>query len=211
MASTRRTYSHSHCFANIFSPLIVLLIAIRPSQTEAQLQDPPVFATSTTVPTLVADPTDGDVGLLPAPAPLSAVPSATDGAGYDSQQDGDRGILNYYFLLLAVFIIIIFIGYWAVARRRRNRLLRLQSLQQSALARDVHTWPGSGRGLGPRWRTAGADTSMEEGLDERGEAPPPYLKEPEPVHHNGREEMELQHMPRQEGKPPEYHEGPSGS
>ena len=57
---------------------------------------------------------------------------------------------------------------------------------------------------------AEADSRVEEGLDERGEAPPPYLKEPDPVHHDGREGVELHDMSRHEGKPPDYEAGPSG-
>ena len=195
-----------------FPILALLFFAIPPPQSYAQLQHPPAAATSTgdDGPTLVANPTNGDTILTPSSAALSAIPSATDGAGYNPEDDGDKGILNYYFLLLAVFIIIIIIAYWSIARRRRNRLIRLRDNQQSALARDVETWPGRRRGVGARWINAGADATVEEGLDERGEAPPPYLKEPEPAHLDAREGVELHNMPAQEGKPPDYDAGPSG-
>ena len=195
-----------------FSIVTILLFAIKPSQIYAQLQHPPALATSTNSdgPTLIAYPTNGDTILTPTSAALSAIPSATDGAGYNPEDDGDKGILNYYFLLLAVFIIIIIIAYWSIARRRRNRLIQLRDNQQSALARDVETWPGRRRGVGARWRNAEEDNAVEEGLDERGEAPPPYLKEPEPAHLDAREEVELHNMPTQEGKPPDYDAGPSG-
>ena len=196
-----------------FSIVTILLFAIHPSQICAQLQHPPALATSTDSdggPTLIAYPTNGDTVLTPTSAALSAIPSATDGADYNPEDDGDKGILNYYFLLLAVFIIIIIIAYWSIARRRRNRLIRLRDNQQSALARDVETWPGRRRGVGARWRNAGEEPAAEEGLDERGEAPPPYLKEPEPAHLDAREGVELHNMPAQEGKPPDYDAGPSG-
>ena len=197
---------------NAFSIVTILLFTTKPSQIYAQLQHPPALATSTDSdsPTLIAYPTNGDTILTPTSAALSAIPSATDGAGYNPEDNGDKGILNYYFLLLAVFIIIIIIAYWSIARRRRNRLIRLRDNQQSALARDVETWPGRRRGVGARWRNAREDNAVEEGLDERGEAPPPYLKEPEPAHLDAREEVELHNMPAQEGKPPDYDAGPSG-
>ena len=195
-----------------FSILTLLFFAIQPPHIYAQLQHPPAIATSTgdDGPTFIANPTNGDTILTPTSPALTAIPSTTDSADYNPEADGDKGILNYYFLLLAVFIIIIIIAYWSIARRRRNRLIRLRDNQQSALARDVETWPGRRRGVGARWRNAGADTTVEEGLDERGEAPPPYLKEPEPAHLDVREEMELHNMPPQEGKPPDYDAGPSG-
>lgn len=81
-----------------------------------------------------------------------------------------------------------------------------RSVQQSALAQDLQTWSGRRRGVG-RWRGPAGETRAEEGLDERGEAPPPYLKEPEPVHQGrGDEEVELHDMSRAEGKPPNYGE-----
>ena len=192
--------------------LTLLLCAIQLPQIYAQLQYPAAAATSTADdgPTLIANPTDGDTILTPTSTALSAIPSATDDAAYNPEGDGDKGILNYYFLLLAVFIIIIIIAYWSIARRRRNRLIRLRDNQQSALARDVETWPGRRRGVGARWRNVGVDPTVEEGLDERGEAPPPYLKEPEPAHLDTREGVELHNMPPQEGKPPDYDAGPSG-
>ena len=49
-----------------------------------------------------------------------------------------------------------------------------------------------------------------EGLDERGEAPPPYVKEPERVHlgevGRGRENEERGVMSGEMGKPPDYME-----
>lgn len=41
----------------------------------------------------------------------------------------------------------------------------------------------TGRPFGvSRWRRHGHESRPEEGLDERGEAPPPYLAKPEPTH-----------------------------
>ena len=213
MANTRppRPSSRLYYSTRSFTLLTLLFFAIQPSQSYAQLEQPPAAATSTDDgPTLLANPTDGDTILTPTSTVLSAIPSATDDAAYNPEADGDKGILNYYFLLLAVFVIIIIIAYWSIARRRRNRLIRLRDHQQSALARDVETWPGRRRGVGARWRNAGVEPTVEEGLDERGEAPPPYLKEPEPAHLDTREGVELHNMPPQEGKPPDYDAGPSG-
>ncbi|MCJ1450915.1 hypothetical protein MMC28_001249 [Mycoblastus sanguinarius] len=199
--------------------LLILLLATQPSSLLAQVQHPPSPASPTqAAPTtldLEPNPTSGDALFSGTAVPSGAIPSAIDNANYGSNgSNSDKGVLNYYFLLLAVFIVIIALAYWSLARRRRNKIARLRYNQQTALARDLETWPGRRRGVG-RWRFAGMgghETRVEEGLDERGEAPPPYLAKPEPVHHGvpeivGEEEgTELRHM---EGKPPDYQEGPT--
>ena len=207
-----------------FSSLILLLLVtqIRHNLVLAQLQQPPSLAVSaSTIPAsptdinpLLASPTNGDTSSIPTLAP--AVPSATDHANYtaSTKDDGtsDKGVLDYYFLLILVFVIIIFLVYWSIARRRKKRIANLRNHQQSALARDVESWPGRRNRVGGRWRMMGVevDPRAQEGLDERGEAPPPYLKEPEPAHHDARAGLEMHDMGRNEGKPPEYEAGPSG-
>ena len=104
-------------------------------------------------------------------------------------------VLNYYFLLIAVFVVIVIIAYYSLLRRRRQRQAHYRSDGQSALARDLETWPG------PRRRGR-----REEGLDERGEPPPPYVpKELETAVIRG-EAVELGQRSRQERKPPDYQE-----
>ena len=133
------------------------------------------------------------------------------GDGDDDRQDG---LLNYYFLLLAVFIIVVLVIYWSLSRQRKANLARRQSTQQDALALDV---TGSGWRSAPgRWRrhyggSRDLRSREEEGLNERGEAPPPYLKEPEAVHVNGRAHVDgVELMPWSRGglnvKPPDYEE-----
>lgn len=55
----------------------------------------------------------------------------------------------------------------------------MRGRRQSALERDLHGRWGGGRG-----RRDGTEEGVE-GLDERGEAPPAYVKELEPVHLGG--------------------------
>ncbi|KAL9128948.1 MAG: hypothetical protein Q9217_002464 [Psora testacea] len=168
------------------------------------------------------------------PASASGLPTTSDNAGYapnnpqtttaaiaSGGHDGrNGGLLNYYFLLLAVFIVVIVAIYWSLSRKRKASLARQQSTQQDALAMDLsrsgwRTVPG-------RWRrhyVSSRDVTLreEEGLNERGEAPPPYLKEPEEVHLNGRErdeDVELRSWNgrgMREGKPPGYEERPTAS
>ena len=85
-------------------------------------------------------------------------------------------------------------------------------MQQRVLSEDVRSWtrhrqPGYGFEDEERGRSR-----REEGLDEAGEAPPAYVKEPERVHLERGEGVELRgmarsrEMPGPEGKPPDYEE-----
>lgn len=151
------------------------------------------------------------------PDPTEFVPS--DGAGSSSNDnDGgsnDNGVVNYYFLLLAIFVILVAVSYCFIARRRRRRLVLLRTNRQDALQRDLEGWQGN-RYWGPgRWRTpASHETRPEEGLDERGLPPPPYIpaapKETHPgsSHHGEGAEraIPLQNLHHPDQKPPDYFE-----
>ena len=85
-------------------------------------------------------------------------------------------------------------------------------MQQSVLSEDVRSWTRhrqAGYGFEDEER---GRTEREEGLDEAGEAPPAYVKEPERVHLERGEGVELRGMARSgeragvEGKPPDYQE-----
>lgn len=120
-----------------------------------------------------------------------------------SDVPSSSGLINYYFLLLAILVIVVLVGYYFYARRRRRKIARLRTRGQSALARDLEGWPGWRRG---RW--AGGDRERLEGLNERGEAPPPYMPRM-PQEAIVREDVErgvpLQNLG--ETKPPDYHPG----
>lgn len=149
--------------------------------------------------------------------PAASLVSNTDAAlpsNYDFDDDApsrgsappSSGILNYYFLLLAILIFIVFIAYYTISRRRKRNLAQLRSTGQNALARDLEGWPGSRRGTGStrRWRGG----RVEEGLDERGEPPPPYVhKVPEGavLRDGGESGVPLRDLGG-ERKPPDYQE-----
>ena len=135
-------------------------------------------------------------GSLPfgAAATTSAFPSATDHANYAASTSvpnsgtDEHSVLNYYFLLLAAFIIIIIILYFTLARKRKRRFAQATTRRQDALAADLGRWPGGGTGTmgyGPRtgrWHVL-RTPRPQEGLDERGEAPPAYVAKPETAVH----------------------------
>lgn len=148
--------------------------------------------------------------------PIHARPTGYGGGSSDDDDivtggERDHGVLNYYFLLLAVLIILILVIWFAILRRRRKKALQFHFTRQTALARDVQGWGGASRFAPGRWRTMGArEPRPEEGLDDRGEAPPPYIpNEPAAAHtrragEGGRDSIELRDRSREEAKPPEY-------
>lgn len=208
--------------ASISSSLLhsfLVLLVTRPWSLYAQPQQSPAFTPSSSAsPAPFNDPAGGDSAPVSftSSALSSAIPSATDSAGYGNNDDtsvsSHNGILNYYFLLLAIFVIAMLTIYWSLARRRRRAAAQLIQMQRSVLSEDVRSWTRHQRaGYGfedeerPRPR-------VEEGLDEAGEAPPAYVKEPERVHLERPEGVELRGMARLremvglQGKPPAYEE-----
>lgn len=150
------------------------------------------------------------------PYPTATIPPHSDNAGDSSNDDDggstDNGVVNYYFLLLAIFVILVAVSYCFLVRRRRRRLVLLRTNRQDALERDLQGWQGGSFWGHGRWRTT-HDTRPEEGLDERGLPPPPYIPAPKPTHpgssHNdGTREpaIPLQDMHNTDQKPPDYSE-----
>ncbi|KAI9738172.1 MAG: hypothetical protein M1834_008670 [Cirrosporium novae-zelandiae] len=84
-------------------------------------------------------------------------------------------IVNYYFLLLFLLIAILLATYFYLRRRRHLKIERSQSIRHTALLQDVQNRPPPTYGNGHRWRWMNlVRRNREEGLNERGEAPPPY-------------------------------------
>ncbi|KAF1957203.1 hypothetical protein CC80DRAFT_375639, partial [Byssothecium circinans] len=84
-------------------------------------------------------------------------------------------IINYYFLFLALFGILVAVFLWWVHKRRKRRKEAMRLSGQNALARDMDGWINTRRWLhGTQRHNQTAAFVRREGLDERGEAPPPY-------------------------------------
>lgn len=117
---------------------------------------------------------------------LAETPSAAEPSMFRRDDDKDDaelypkelqnvGPFRYWYFLLTVLAVLIVVAIWLIHRRKvRHLTIRRQNGQQ-ALARDGEAWPGTRRLLHGRY---GATNSVllrpTEGLDERGEAPPPY-------------------------------------
>ncbi|KAF2193711.1 hypothetical protein K469DRAFT_745205 [Zopfia rhizophila CBS 207.26] len=120
--------------------------------------------TSSSVPTRAMDPPGG--------IPLSNPHSGQ----YNADQETKEGVFNYYFLFLALFGVVVAVFLWWIHRRKKRRKEQLRLSGQNALARDLDGWVNTRRWMHGGWRHnhTAAFVRREEGLDERGEAPPPY-------------------------------------
>jgi len=147
---------------------------------------------------------DSGTAIPTATVPLTGYPSSSDLNGDSSSRD----VLNYYFLLI-IFVAILFTAYCYVSRRRRQKAARLQGSRRLLLAQDLQGWTGARRWVHTRWRSE----PKVEGLDERGEAPPPYLPErPAEAHAASGSRVTEGPIPLQDmHKPPDYEEGASSS
>jgi len=123
---------------------------------------------------------------MASPSVLAETPSAAEPSIFRRGDDKDDAELypeerqnasfyKYFYLLLGMLAGLILVAAWLIHRRkvRRRALRRLNG--QPASARDVEAWPGTRRLLHGRYRaTNSVLLRPTEGLDEHGEAPPPY-------------------------------------
>ncbi|KAL5116380.1 hypothetical protein ACEQ8H_005728 [Pleosporales sp. CAS-2024a] len=108
-------------------------------------------------------------------SPPSA-PSADGSSNSNPPPVHNASVLNYYFLFLFVLALVIAALVLWLHRRKLERKQRLRQGGQHALARDLEGWAGARRFMHGRYRPyqASARLRPEEGLNEHGEAPPPY-------------------------------------
>lgn len=146
-------------------------------------------------------------------------PTATN----DNNDNRDvGGLVNYYFVFLALFVLIACMGAFFMYRRKKKAMMMYRNGQSDALQQDVHLWdPTRARRRywqGSRWRSADETdhaSGRDEGLNENGEAPPPYMpkggNDEEANHHRAEEgvAVPMQTLSREQaglGKPPGYEE-----
>jgi hypothetical protein len=108
----------------------------------------------------------------------------------DPEEDTSSHVTNYYFVIVAVFVVLVFFLLLYITRRRKRKAELLRNNGQNALARDVQTFADFRTRFGPRrggpglmgmtMGTTGVHRERQEGLDERGEAPPAYKEGDKP-------------------------------
>ncbi|KAI9889756.1 MAG: hypothetical protein M1814_004958 [Vezdaea aestivalis] len=97
------------------------------------------------------------------PAPVQSIPPPSPTSQQQRQHDT---LVHLYFLFLFLGgAALATLGYF-ILRRRKTKQGQIRRQRQYALTQDVHNW----RSFGGFRRSE----RHEEGLDERGEAPPPY-------------------------------------
>lgn len=181
--------------------LLALLTAFIP-QTLAQSSINNVAPGS--LPTATPTSDNPDIPNLGTTVPTAIAPPTGFGSPSDpDDDDSSKDVLNYYFLLI-VFLAVMVAAYCYVLRRRK-KAARLQGTQQFLLTQDSQGWTGARRWVHTRWR---AEPRVE-GLDERGEAPPPYLPERPAETHAASSSRGIDGpIPLQDmHKPPDYEEG----
>jgi hypothetical protein len=167
------------------SPLLFLL-AILPKSSYAQLTSQSISATPTTLLTSTSSNS----------FPASSASSATSSSGAASTTDpnGDNGsasdngslstgthTFNYYFVIVAVAAVVFGLALLYFGKRKKQKAALMHYNSQRALAQDVSRFNprtrgnrirGNGRAL---WNGTRREDDRVEGLDERGEPPPPYV------------------------------------
>ncbi|KAJ4381743.1 hypothetical protein N0V86_003108 [Didymella sp. IMI 355093] len=97
--------------------------------------------------------------------PLQTYPELFAAAEQTSQGGEVKNrVFNYYFLFLALLAIMLAALFWWLHRERRRQQEQIRLRGQRALVRDVERWAMYRRRQEP----------VVEGLDQHGEAPPPY-------------------------------------
>jgi hypothetical protein len=92
----------------------------------------------------------------------------------DADEQRKESVFNYYFLFLAAFGVLLVVGLWMIHKRREKKKEQRRRSGHNALARDLDGWVNTRRWMHGAWRPAAGFVRREEGLNEHGEAPPPY-------------------------------------
>nr|POE59797.1 hypothetical protein CFP56_74368 [Quercus suber] len=201
--------------------LLLLACASTPFAVAQTLSDSP---SSTDNPsTTMSSPTTITSGsatsaVLESSSSTSLPPTCSDtaaGCKEESQEFG-HGASSYYFVFLAVIICAAGVATFLVWRKKRRARQWDHSGRESALASDLSAWDPAGqrrRYRQGRWRSA--EASREEGLNEHGEAPPPYIPKSQEEDQVSREPtgaagpaVPMQTLSREDAglKPPDYTE-----
>ncbi|KAH7351127.1 hypothetical protein BKA65DRAFT_253025 [Rhexocercosporidium sp. MPI-PUGE-AT-0058] len=189
-SSRRRTSCRCSCSRSLhLSSAILFLSTILPSSSFAQLTDPASSPPSNIATSLSDDtPSTFQTSTTPSQTPTTSPTSTQDNASASTTNTADdngrnpNGMFNYYFIIVAIVVVLFVLTMLYIGKRKKQKAAILRSNSQQALAQDVEGLRnrfGMGRGAMRRAHAGGAGEVQRtdertEGLDERGEAPPPY-------------------------------------
>ena len=129
--------------------------------------------------------------------PFGSFPTA-DSAGFANNNDGSPSFGSYYFILIGIFFLFLIVVFFVLRSARRRIFARRQAAGQTTTDLEARHWPGR------PWRTAAvADPRREEGFNESGEAPPPYIPGETPATYSNSQGQSIALMDLS-GKPPDY-------
>nr|POE56421.1 hypothetical protein CFP56_50965 [Quercus suber] len=162
--------------AKLLLPLYTLIpVAIAQISSDASSTSSRLTTMSTTkpLPTLPALST-----ITGSSSPTTFPPTCSD-SGIDCRHDPNNdghGISSYYFIFLAIIICAAGLATFFVWRKKRRARHWDHTGRANALANDLSAWdPARQRRRYRQGRWRSAELSREEGLNEHGEAPPPYI------------------------------------
>lgn len=160
----------------------VFILADGPKHDESSMLSTPPSILNLPSPDMSADTSAPSHGLL------VARQSGSSPNDYDAEDTGNgRNMSVYYFVFFALLICIAVLCVFFVWRRRRNAVMVRPNPRGEGYHRDVREWDTM-RYRRRYWNTGfrNEQPSREEGLNENGEAPPPYMpKEDEDTGNNG--------------------------
>ncbi|PBP15739.1 hypothetical protein BUE80_DR013511 [Diplocarpon rosae] len=209
-SSRRRVVLCQYSRALPLSSALFFLFTILSSSSLAQRTDPasttpPPNSEPTTLQTSPSPVVSSSPSQALSPPPAISSSPATGG-------NSSNKIFNYYFIIVAVVFVLFLLGIMYIGQQRKQKAAMMWSGSQAALARDVD---GLRTRLGVTMPTRRTRHQTSEGLDEEGEAPPPYHAESKPPSvrttdglgpREAPEQVALSTIARPRRDPPGYHD-----
>ncbi|KUJ18424.1 uncharacterized protein LY89DRAFT_684330 [Mollisia scopiformis] len=168
----------------LFSSTLLFLSIVLPASSYAQITDPAPSTTFSPSPTTFQT----SVSSSSSPSTTSSAPASTTQSDSPitpsvpptDPDDVQDHVFNYYFLIIAIVAVLFCLCILYVGRRKKRKAALLRSQSQRALATDVAGFRarfGNRTGRTNAGSYGGGRPRLDrlEGLDERGEAPPPYV------------------------------------
>jgi len=186
------------------------------TQESVSSTDPLLMSTAyASTPSVNSTTSSTSTSAKPTDSPPELFPGATNTSPQHVHTDG---VFNYYFLFLALFGVLTAVFLWWIHKRRKRRKEQMRLSGHDALARDMAGWINTRRWFHGtrRHNQTGAFVRREEGLNEHGEAPPPYQPKSEVTAINAAGEargsrigvtIPLRTLPRdtvEQSRPPQY-------
>jgi len=158
------------------STALLFLALVLPATSFAQLTTS--LPQTSQIPTTLSTSTIPSLTSRSVPTTTQLTPASTSTTSTKNQSPSAEAshAFNYYFLIIAGVVIIVCFFVLYIGRQKKRKAALSHTRGQRALARDVESWRSRfGMGRTGLYNNNIHDTDTEDGLNERGEAPPPYI------------------------------------